>query len=329
MDDVKDDIFEAVRYCEPNNQILKIKNPFGGRLIRYNNTFEVMGLGNGKLCAIANSPVLFTYYRGEPDIYETCLPSLYRGNPSEEEIIINQLKVLDFRDICRTFPTAKFAEADSLDVRYDAIAQHYGLKTDIVDITSDIGVAAFFATQEYDEDTDSYHPVTEGCGVIRRTISMMSHPGSQGIIIGVQPFYRTARQSAYGCICKRGEDFANFSYPVTFKQNLKMNKIVSGIFAQNDEYNLFPVELITYAAKEVLKSSTITQSSVVEYCDTAHLDYGKIVLMLQELGFEITTKPVFKLTRQQRRVLEKQIQTEHPYGNIEFTSRLMIRPLPK
>ena len=114
MDDIKDDIFEAIRECEPNNPFLGMKYAFGGRLIRYNNTFEVTGLENGKLCAIAKSPVLFTYYRGEPDVYDTCFPYLYRGNPSEEEIIINQLKVLDFRDICRKFPTVQFAENDDL-----------------------------------------------------------------------------------------------------------------------------------------------------------------------------------------------------------------------
>ena len=114
MDDIKDDIFEAIRECEPNNPFLGMKYAFGGRLIRYNNTFEVTGLENGKLCAIAKSPVLLTYYRGEPDVYDTCFPYLYRGNPSEEEIIINQLKVLDFRDICRTFPTVQFAENDDL-----------------------------------------------------------------------------------------------------------------------------------------------------------------------------------------------------------------------
>ena len=329
MDDVKDDIFEAVRQYEPNNPFLRMKNAFGGRLIRHNNTFEVMGLENGKLCAVVQSPNFFTYYRGEPNLYDTCFPSLYRGNLSDEEIIINHLKVLDFRDICRTFPTAQFAENDGLDVRYDAIAQHYGLKTDIIDITSDIVVAAYFATQEYDEDTDSYHPVTDGFGCIRRTIQMMDMPGFQGMIIGVQPFLRTARQAAYGYVCKRGEDFSACSYHVVFKQNSHMNKIISDIFAQKEEYNLFPDEPITFAAKEVLKASVITRASVEEYCRAEMKEYGNIVQMLRTHGFEITGKPVFKLTRQQRRMLEKQIQKGYPYGNIEFNSRLMIRPPPE
>ena len=314
-DIVMNDVFEVIRHYDPYNQFLKIKNPYGGRLIR-NNEFHVMGLENGKLCAITHSPVLFTYYRGEPDVYDTCFPSLYRGSPSEDTILINQLKALDFQDICKTFPSAQFAEKDGLDVRYDAIAQHYGLKTDIIDITSDIVVAAYFATQEYDEDTDSYHPVTDGFGCIRRTIQMMGMPGFQGVIIGVQPFLRTARQAAYGYVCKRGEDFDTCSYHVIFKQNLHMNKIICDIFAQKEEYNLFPEEMITFAAKEVLKASVITRASVEEYCENEHRNLGDIVQILQNHGIDVTERPVFKLTRQQRRTLEKQIHKGYPYMSI-------------
>ena len=320
---IQNDVFEAIRQYEPHNPFLKVKNPYGGKLIRHNTIFETLQLENGKLCAIAKSPNVFTYYRGEPDIFETCLPSLYRGNPSEEDILINQLKALDFRDICRTFPPVQFAEADGLNVRYDAIAQHYGLKTNIVDITSDISVAAYFATQQYDEDTDSYHPVRDGAGCIRKTFQMMEMPGFQGFVIGVQPFYRTARQCAYGYVCKPGEDFAKSSTAIIFRQDVRMNQIVNDVFAQKDEHNLFPAELITYAAKEVLKASSITKNTLEEYCSTTHREYRDTVQILHNHGFAVTENPVFKLTRQQRRTLEKQIQKGYPYGNVRFTSRLM------
>lgn len=322
-DIVMNDVFEVIRHYDPYNQFLKIKNPYGGRLIR-NNEFHVMGLENGKLCAIAHSPVLFTYYRGEPDVYDTCFPSLYRGNPSEDTILINQLKALDFQDICKTFPSAQFAEKDGLDVRYDAISQHYGLKTNIIDITDDISVAAYFATQQYDEDTDSYHSITDGLGCIRMTEQMLGMPGFQGIIIGVQPFYRTARQRAYGYICKPGENFAQSSTAVIFKQDSQMNKLVNDAFEQNEDYVLFPSEIIADAAKEVRKSSVITRTSIEEYCRVEHREYGDVVQILRSNGFEVTNYPVFKLTRQQRRMLEKKIRTGCPYGNLQFTSRLMI-----
>ena len=108
-----------------------------------------------------------------------------------------------------------------------------------------------------------------------------------------------------------------------FKQDLKMNKIVSDVFSQKDEYNLFPAELITYAAKEVLKASSITINSLEEYCNTEQREYGDIIQILRNHGFNVTENPVFKLTRQQRRMLEKQIRKGYPYGNVRFTSRLM------
>ena len=82
-----------------------------------------------------------------------------------------------------------------------------------------------------------------------------------------------------------------------------MNKIICDIFAQKEEYNLFPEELITFAAKEVLRARVITRASVEEYCKNKHRNLGVVVQMRRNHGIDVTDSPVFKLTRQQRRVL--------------------------
>lgn len=46
-------------------------------------------------------------------------------------------------------------------MNYMALAQHYGFETSLLDITNDARVALFFATCQYEWDTDSYRPLTQ------------------------------------------------------------------------------------------------------------------------------------------------------------------------
>lgn len=48
------------------------------------------------------------------------------------------------------------------DVNFDALAQHYGLHTHLLDLTNDFRTALFFATCAYDENSDTYRPLTQG-----------------------------------------------------------------------------------------------------------------------------------------------------------------------
>ena len=43
----------------------------------------------------------------------------------------------------------------------DALAQHYGFATHLMDLTNDFKAALFFATCKYVPETDSYRPLTQ------------------------------------------------------------------------------------------------------------------------------------------------------------------------
>ncbi len=183
-DEVSDDIIEAIRKCDPNHPILKLKEYPNGVLLRDPNSFQLLGYENDKSIILPKSHMPMTHYRGENNIYDTCVPAIYRNNPSDTQILIEKLKVLEFISITKTFPQVLFAEKDRLDVRYEALAQHYGLKTDIIDVTSDICVAAFFATHEYDVGTNRYLPKTSGCGVLRFRHGLFLFPDENTELIG-------------------------------------------------------------------------------------------------------------------------------------------------
>ena len=67
------------------------------------------------------------------------------------------MRVWQFRKVVWQFDIVPYWEAKLSDANYMALAQqHYGFETLLLDITNNAKVALFFATWQYDWDTDSH-----------------------------------------------------------------------------------------------------------------------------------------------------------------------------
>lgn len=175
----------------------------------------------------------FNYYRGENQIYPSSLPSLNRmfksGDEKYNEYLrcISRLKVLKFKDLINQIDLIQSWETNTgSDVNYLALAQHYGIKTNLLDITSDLMIALFFACTVYDTKLKQYRPlnnndlINSNYGVIYyreinprldedrifiNTINKNLTIDDIGIKetcsciypIGYQPFYRCSFQTGY------------------------------------------------------------------------------------------------------------------------------------
>lgn len=108
------------------------------------------------------------YYRGEVKCYDDCYSSLFREikkmkNLSEDEkrrkIFLNQLRISEFSCLIKNLiQVEKWPYGDIFGY---AIAQHYGLSTDIIDFTNDLDIALFFACCKRNEETNKYSPLTK------------------------------------------------------------------------------------------------------------------------------------------------------------------------
>lgn len=125
-------------------------------------------------------------FRGEIQNYHKSIPSLNRmlkdgmSNKEKELIrVIAHLRKRQFGRLIWKINVVPYWEAEISDINFDALAQHYGLATHLMDLTNDFKAALFFATCKYVPETDSYRPLTQGVSTkakMRNSDISFTHP---------------------------------------------------------------------------------------------------------------------------------------------------------
>ncbi|WP_303867407.1 FRG domain-containing protein [Acetobacterium wieringae] len=173
-----------------------------------------------------------SYYRGENQIYTSSIPTLTRKLSqitSVEDIeiykLIADMRIAEFGIFLFSFGYVQEWESKYCTVLFDALAQHYGLETDWLDITNDFNVALFFATCFFDLHERAWKPLTKNeteknestkygmifhcpqwqVGLRNLTEMFMDSQNEEDQIlinsilpIGFQPFMRCHMQYGYG-----------------------------------------------------------------------------------------------------------------------------------
>ena len=166
-----------------------------------------------------------SYYRGENQVHNRSVPSLQRNlerlkNEDERTIyrFISIMRMNEFRFFIDQFDIVQKWREINLDVLYELLAQHYGLETQWMDITSDLEVALFFATCQWDHKNKCWRPLTRRevesykygvifhipghCANLNTMMTYNSqlefhHNHNVILPVGYQPFMRCHSQHAY------------------------------------------------------------------------------------------------------------------------------------
>jgi len=226
-------------------------------------------------------------YRGQSDHYEgfPCVPNLFR-NPEQnakrdflDPLIFSQEMEL----LIKSHPIVQMLEQgiellhDKFRIRmhYIGIAQHYYNKTPYLDLTSDLEVAKFFATTNYDATHDCYTPNTDTSrtGVIyyyelkypdafqqhhiytSRTFGKQMFQTSEYALktIGKQVFLRSGLQSGFLLEMEQEVDFKTLPEvkAVYFKHNVDISEEIFRKSGQGKKY--FAEDILQHAWHDRLK----------------------------------------------------------------------------
>ena len=164
-------------------------------------------------------------YRGQSDCFpgKPCVPNLFRDPKHNDEgyyldfLIYSQ----EMECLIASHPLVKYLES-GVDLLHDkfpfrtnylGLAQHYYNKSSMLDFSSDLDVAQFFAVTEYDREADNYYPCHDKgkigviyCYELQFPGAFGEHKGYALKTIGKQLFMRSGNQSGLLLEMAKGVD---------------------------------------------------------------------------------------------------------------------------
>ena len=301
-----------------------------------------------------------SYYRGENQIYISSQPSLYRSldklNTTEKIIyhFVANMRIAEFQLFLNKLKIVKFWSENYGTVLYEPLAQHYGLETEWLDITSDLNVALFFATCKYDKINKKWAPLKKReiesnkntqYGVIfhipkwkadftQINAGYMKDDKANLILpIGYQPFMRCHSQHAYGICMKKPfplqEDYSfeklHFKHDERFAEKI-FEKMDCGrkIYPQE---GLAQFDDIIEKIKETTTFSIDAYKIALKKCKLSETEIQKMLKQCDcknifGANIEINNEEVIKVSRQRIRACNrryKDFSIEKKYGIILST----------
>ena len=226
-------------------------------------------------------------YRGQSDHYEgkPCVPNLFRSEKHNADR--NYLEFLIFSQemelLIQSHPLVRLLEGgvellhDTFRFRmnYSGLTQHYYNKSRFLDFSSDVEVMKFFATTDYDSNSDTYSPhiQTDGLGVIycyelQYPTAFHEHKGYALKTIGKQPFVRPGAQC--GFLLDMDKDVDLKTLPEVTSLYFKHDPAISKEFfkrSHNGE-DYFATDLLQHAWHDRLcsrKNNRVVSRQTVEY----------------------------------------------------------------
>ncbi|MDV3873362.1 hypothetical protein CMT47_19580 [Elizabethkingia anophelis] len=218
-------------------------------------------------------------FRGENKVYSTCLPTLYRENNFNH--LIENLKRAELEILLESHPIFKLLK-DGIELRSGIVvklynpyglAQHYSFNTTLLDLTSDIDVASFFATCQYNRETFSYTPYTKSksCGVLYvyhmlKPFSILTNEGLS--TIGLHIFARPGLQK--GFFWASNPEFSKTGSPRDLNECGLITKIyfkhensISERICADMEFGkkIFPEDELSIKCKDILNSNVFSEEA--------------------------------------------------------------------
>lgn len=224
--------------------------------------------GTNKHILLPTSLDYSVLYRGQTGYHGRCLPSLYRQKLTDEELFVEKVRIAEFRLFLEQFDITKRFESMHLSVDYVGLAQHYGLKTEVLDLTSDVDVSFFFAMCDYDKDNDCYKPKEEDREYIGYIYAILINENTQNnhleifsdkiSVIGLQPFGRPGLQKGFAYHVGKEGMVSGYLYSFSYSKE-DSQRIFNHFHCGND---LWCKDEVTDVARHIASTNVFSSDAV-------------------------------------------------------------------
>lgn len=261
-------------------------------------------------------------YRGQVTRHQPCVPGVFRGldqvgHPQElppsqrARCFADRVRLEEFLLALDEHPACHYSCEIGLRVQPYAIAQHYELATDRIDLTQDHRVAAFFATNSRRDG--KWRPVCEGNGVLYRLRrSVFAHHVPDDLeCIGKQALPRPGEQKAYTLRFPLGNDLENLPIEIyTFAHDESCGQRLNDWF--DSGVALFPPDVMAEVADAIKSAASLPEEIVKRLLGAAELPEEILSHVLIEIKMALkehldihvsTRKPIVMNTSQRARAL--------------------------
>lgn len=290
-------IFALINYLE------KIGYP----IFPYNSKchFQVVEFPDNKLFSVPE-PLYGPLFRGQSSYYEICRPTIFRKLQNDFFSIINILKFEEWKLILQDHPYIKQFIENNIDVNYKGLAQHYGLDTNLLDLTNNIYVASFFATTDYNYETNSYKPVLER---IRIGVLYLKPFGVFGpdqlastklklLPVGHENLKRPGEQRAFSYEMSSEENFNTIPgiHKYFFYHDPDVSKKIFSFF--NEGRKLFPYDPAERIVKELLATKSFSKEAFEHSLGQIGKSKKDVEELLKSNGYSINDETNIRFTKE-------------------------------
>ena len=200
--------------------------------------FEIIQASGNSYILLPTASDYAFLFRGQNAFYKDCAPTLYRRRKTPGEIFEQRLKCAEFQLMAEELPAVQYFRQQKFSIDYLGLAQHYGLQTDILDLTVDPDIALFFAMCDYDPRNDRYTAKSQEREYIGYlyAINVFSYTDyspkklenlftSKLKAIGLQPFDRPGNQKAFSLHLDEGEKLKANLYSSITRSRIRRNTV--------------------------------------------------------------------------------------------------------